>query len=241
MTCTLSTHEFDAETARTILLAIAEHLPTSGPLQYRLERIGEYDFKLYCVDDPAAWIARQSRIYEESSFLCDGNEDRCVAVSASFLPRGSADPDTPVLRANITFPEEPDFIARIPSLIRTLGAATTADWIDFTPHNAALQICDGIGYPEPWPGFNRPKIPARAPVRPAWVSYWSYAACDILGFQADDEQCTVFALTEELAGRGWFVQLTSEHLDLDRPEHIERLTMLYRTIPELARVAWNKQ
>lgn len=239
MSCFVSLREFDAETAQAILAAVVEHLPTSGPLEYRLERTGEYTFTLHRVESPAVWMAQRAPSYEESSFLSDGNEDRCVAASVMLLPYPGASDEERTFRATIAFPELPEFWDRVPSLIKKLGTTTEALWAEYTSDSTAYDILNRVERTTFSPaGEQRPRAQGHAPMSPAWVSFWSYSACQGLGFTGDHAQRARFARTEELPGRGWLVQLTDEPLDLDRPEHLARLHGLCQALPTLGQAKY---
>ncbi len=110
MNCFISIHKLDIDTIKVILTAIVEHLPTNGPLEYRLERTGKYEFKTYKVENPAVWMMTHWPAME-SAFLADANEDGCTSIAISVLPDSFIVGGERVFRATIVFPEVLEFIA----------------------------------------------------------------------------------------------------------------------------------
>lgn len=239
MNCFLFTPEFDQETAQAVLDGVEQTLPTPS-VQYRVERTGELDFNLHTVELPAAWMSARALITGRSSFLCNGRNDDCVAVSAKLMPAGLIVGGEQVFETVIDVPDAPRFITRVPDLIRTLARTSVAHYATATPQKAALAIIDGVGNHHPWPaGVRFRQGPARSPTMPAWANFWSLEACHNLGFKPDSNHRALFAQIDEIPERGWYLQLTDNPLDLEVPAHLAQLEALYKALPELARTDWS--
>jgi hypothetical protein len=70
------------------------------------------------------------------------------------------------------------------------------------------------------------------PRRLGWINYWSAAMAARLGF--DGAAGDLFAEVRQVAN-GWIVQLTTEPLDLDRPEHLAALKRAYERFGAIGR------
>jgi hypothetical protein len=61
----------------------------------------------------------------------------------------------------------------------------------------------------------------------AWLNYWSDRVARVLRFPDPERDRPITGCYERVADRGWLVRLTPEPLDLERPEHLERMQWAY--------------
>lgn len=65
------------------------------------------------------------------------------------------------------------------------------------------------------------------PSRLGWLNYWSARAAQGIGFPDPQKDERLMPLVKQLDGGAWFVRLTEDPLDLERPDHVEALAWAY--------------
>ncbi|QTD43717.1 DUF5953 family protein [Ottowia testudinis] len=65
------------------------------------------------------------------------------------------------------------------------------------------------------------------PERIGWLNWWSAEVCEYIGFPNPEKDVCILPLCERMPTGHWFVKLTEEPLDLERPDHVEIIAWAY--------------
>lgn len=156
--------------------------------------------------------------------------------------------ELPVLSVMCQYPMRPETLAFTNELLAKVGVALEAHWGEAASYVTGSRIGTQV---KP-PGSNREGPPGLPPLLVTddlagpdvpqvlgWINYWSAPAVARLDFPASDpgRDEEWLSRAHRLPGGAWVVQLTDESLDLDRPDHLERLRLAYERFAAVGRAA----
>jgi hypothetical protein len=190
-----------------------------------------------------AWLSQTRREGGGFPLICNNDESRPMMVSGLELPARSGPNGQPLLEIHVDLPMDAISIAAMEDLLEGVAENARAFWGHATPFQAALDIArqtkNGAAHPDRPPrglpalkpswGIRSPEIPHRL----GWLSYWSAAAAQTIGFPDPVRDAELLARARSTSTGGWVFRLTDALLNLDIPDHLEALLRAYERFPKI--------
>ncbi|NTX03277.1 MULTISPECIES: DUF5953 family protein [Myxococcus] len=191
-----------------------------------------------------AWIAQGRSDSPGFPLVCNGGgESDLVTLYGLELPKDFGPAGHPLFEVHAALPLNGASIAEAAEMLAAVAEAARAFWGHVTPFRAGVEIArqtkNWAANPQPPPrGLPALKLPKdlrspEIPHRLGWLSYWSAAAAQAIGFPDPMRDAALLSRARRTTTGGWVVGLTDAPLDLDDPAHLNALLSAYERFPEI--------
>ncbi|MFY0578238.1 DUF5953 family protein [Cystobacter fuscus] len=223
-------------------LAVVQGMERAFP-GLRLEWTISGEGKLLRLPQREAWLAQGRQTGRGFRLICNGDESYRVTVSGWNKPEGLSPAGQAQFEVHAALPLNATGIAAAVDVLEAMAEGSRAFWGHATPFRAGVDIAhqtknrpdDLEPPPRGLPVLKSPRAmrSPEIPHRLGWLSYWSAAAADAIGFPDSTRDSELLSRARRTATGGWIVQLTDTPLDLDNPSHLDALKQAYERFPEI--------
>jgi hypothetical protein len=183
--------------------------------------------QLKLIPDKEKWLLDNVK-NDGFEIICNGSETDYIGIDGS---KGLQEGNYILLKT----PQKPEYISKLTPLIEKLGDILEAFFITSDPGETAGKTnfryqSGDYGenpYRLPWlaPMFQYKILPSAMADSFGWINYWSKKVANNAGFDPEkDKQYFDICYPTQ---KGWLLQITKDPLNLEIPEHLEKLKAAY--------------